>query len=139
MVTTTVEELLQTIQALSHSEKEQVLEAVRQWLQTEIEIQPLSDLRSQYPNEWLAVVIPEGEDRYDPQRGRLIALNLDKSLVWQQVTELSTDEDVYVFFNGPVVAKGFGIGFHDTEDKPNVRQCRMTLDVPNRSLELEAN
>jgi hypothetical protein len=80
----------------------------------------MANLKIQYPNEWLAVIIPEREDRYNPQQGYLIAHNSDRSLVWQQVVDLPADEDVYVFFNGPIAAKGFGIIFHDPTDTPVV-------------------
>ncbi len=117
---TKVEDLVHEIQQLSPSEKEYVMESVLKLLQTEREIRSLADLKAQYPDEWLAVVIPEGEDRYDPQQGRLVAHSPDKSFVWERVADLPADEDIYVFFNGPVAAKGFGIIFHDTTDTPVV-------------------
>lgn len=115
---TKVEELIQEIQQLSPPEKEYVMESVLKVLRTEFEIWSLADLKARYPDEWLAVIISEEEDRYDPQRGRLVAHSPDKSLVWQRVADLPASEDVYVFFNGPVTAKGFGIVFHDTTDTP---------------------
>lgn len=117
---TKVEKLLQEIQQLSPADREHLLEAILKFLQTEAEAGDLATLKAQYPNEWLAVIIPEDEDRYDPQRGHLIAHNPDKSVVWQRVLDLPVDEDIYVFFNGPVAAKGFGITFHDTTDTPVV-------------------
>ena len=94
------------------------MESVLKFTPTESKIQSLADLKARYPEEWLAVIIPEGEDRYDPQRGRLVAHSLDRSFVRQQVADLPVSEDLYVFFNGPVAAKGFGIIFHDTTDTP---------------------
>jgi len=117
---TKVEELVKTIQRLSPSEKEYVIGSVLRFMQTESEIQSLADLKARYPGEWLAVIIPEGEDRYNPQRGCLVAHSPDKSSVWQRVADLPASEDVYLFFNGPVAAKGFGIIFHDTADTPVV-------------------
>ncbi len=115
-----VEELLHEIQQLSPSEKEHVIETVIESLRTDSEIESMADLKALHPDEWLAVIIPEGEDRYDPQRGRLLAHSPDKSFVWQCVADLPTSEAVYVFFNGPVTAKGFGIIFHDATDTPVV-------------------
>jgi len=120
MMAPKVKEIVQTIQQLPHSEKEDILTALLKSLQVEPDVKSLADLKVQYPNEWLAVIIPEGEDRYNPQQGRLVTHNSDRSLVWQQVVDLPVDEDVYVFFTGPVATKGFGIIFHDTTDTPVV-------------------
>lgn len=117
---TKVEDLIQTIQQLSQPEKEYVIESVLNLVRTESEIRSLTDLQARHAGEWLAVIIPEGEDRYDPQRGRLVAHSPDRSFVWQHVADLPASQDVYVFFNGPVAAKGFGITFHDTTDTPVV-------------------
>jgi hypothetical protein len=118
--TTKAERLIQTIQQLPPSEKEQVVEAVLQFLQTETAIRSLCDIKAQYPDEWLAVIVPEGEDRYAPQRGRLVAHSPDRSFVWRQVCNLPASADVFVFFNGQVATKGFEVVFHDTTDTPDV-------------------
>ena len=116
----TAEDLVQTIRQLAPAEKEQVIASVLQLLRAETEVKDLADLKTRYPDEWLAILIPEGEDRYSPRRGRLIAHSPDRSFVWQQVNSLPASEDIYVFLNGPVATKGFGITFHDTTDTPLV-------------------
>jgi len=118
-MTIEVEKLIQTIRQLPKTDREYLIESVSQ-MQTKSDIQDLADLKSQYPNEWLAVMIPPEEDRYDPKRGRLIAHSPDRSFVWRQVAKMSASEDVYVFFNGPIAAKGFEIVFHETADTPEV-------------------
>ena len=115
-----VNEIIHAIQHLPRSEKEDILAALLKELQAETDLQKLADLETRYPNEWLAVIIPDGEDRYNPQQGRLVSHNPNRSLVWQRVVNLPDNEDVYVFFNGQVTAKGFGITFHDTTDTPVV-------------------
>jgi len=120
-MSTQVKDLIQTIQQLPRPEKQLVIESVLKSLQkTASEVQSLADLRARYAGEWLAVAIPEGEDLYNPQRGRLVVHSQDRSFVWQQIDALAQGEDVYVFYNGPVAAKGFGIVFHDTTDTPVV-------------------
>jgi len=115
-----VEALIQAIKQLSPADRENVLKAILKSLQTEAKMQSLADLEARYPNEWLAIIVPEGEDRYHPQRGYLITHGPDRAAVWQQVADLPMSEAVYVFFNGPVAAKGFGMTFHDPTDTPVV-------------------
>lgn len=78
----------------------------------------LHELTTRYPGEWIAVRLPEGENRYNPQKGFLIAHHAEKTIVWEQVNQLPQETDVYIFYNGPVTPKGFGIAFHDKEDTP---------------------
>jgi hypothetical protein len=52
----------------------------------------------------------------------LIIHHTEKAIVWEQVNQLPQETDVYVFYNGPVTPKGFGIAFHDTEDTPVVAE-----------------
>jgi len=115
-----VKEIIQAIQHLPRSDQVDILATLLKALQAGPDVQNLASLKAQYPNEWLAVIIPEGEDRYNPQQGWLVVHSPDRSLVWQQVADLPAEEDVYVFFNGPIAAKGFGIIFHDTTDTPVV-------------------
>ena len=108
---TNVQEIIRIIEQLSLAEREYVVRSVLGALPSKGEVQSLTSLKRQYPGEWLAQIIPEGEDAYDPQRGRLVAHDYDRSTVWEQVAWLSAMEDVYVFFNGPVAPKGFGMAF----------------------------
>ncbi len=119
-MTPKTEELIQMIERLPRPEKDHVIEALLKLMEGEEEVQDLEELRSQYPGEWLAIVIPEGEDRYDPKRGRLIAHSPDRTVVWREVARLPENEDVYVFFNGPVAVKGFEVFFYDTKDTPEI-------------------
>ncbi|MBI5652374.1 MAG: hypothetical protein HZC40_18300 [Chloroflexi bacterium] len=84
------------------------------------EIRDLASLKIQYPDEWLAVSMPEGEDQYAPQRGRLITHNRERAATWDRVARLAANQAVYVFFTGSITAKGFGISFNDTADTPDV-------------------
>jgi len=119
MITHKAQEVIQAIGALSSEEKNYILESLLKF-QTEPEIQKLSDLQAQYPNEWLAVILPAGEDRYAPSRGYLFAHSRERASVWRQVAQLPSSDDVYVFFTGAPSVKGFGVTFHDTADSPVV-------------------
>lgn len=116
-MTSRVQELIQTIQQLSQPEREAIAESVLKLLHADSAIQSLDGLKARYPDEWLAVIVPEGEDRYEPRQVRLAAHSPDRATVWQQIAPLR-EQDIFVFYNGPVAAKGFGIAFHDTEDTP---------------------
>lgn len=120
MITQKARNVIQTIQELSAEEKTLVLESLLKSQADKSNIQTLTDLQAQFPDEWLAVVVPVGEDRYAPQQGVLIAHDGDKGAIWQHIAKFSSSDDVYVFFTGKPSAKGFGITFYDTADTPQV-------------------
>lgn len=88
--------------------------------QQQTQPQRIADLAMQYPGEWLAVSIPAGENRYTPERGYLLAHAMERTAVWQQIERFEREQDLFVFYAGAIVAKGFGILFHDTTDTPEV-------------------
>ena len=59
-------------------------------------------VEQRYPNEWLAFVIPPGEDEYAPDRGMLVVHSADDSEVWDAVDRITHNQVVHVYFNGDV-------------------------------------
>jgi len=117
MITSKVHAVMQSIQQLSAEEKKYIADAILKLPEVADAIQSLDDLQSRYPEEWVAVRAPAGEDRYAPTRGCLIAHHPDHNTLWRQVPE---NMDVYVFFTGVMHAKAFGVAFDDTTGTPQV-------------------
>ena len=112
--------LIDTLEQLDPSGLDHFIEIALKLKKSKEEIRDLDEIKATYPDQWIALAIPKGEDRYEPQRGYLIAHSPHREAVWAIVNALPSDKDVYVFFNGPVTAKGFSVTFYDTEDKPEV-------------------
>jgi hypothetical protein len=60
----------------------------------------ISEIEQQYPNEWLAFVIPPSEDDYEPERGMLVVHSPDDQEVWDAVERITYNQVVHVYFNG---------------------------------------
>jgi len=99
---------------------DQLIELALKLKESKEEIRDLDELKATYPDQWTALAIPEGEDQYEPQRGYLISHSPHREAVWAIVNAMPSDKGVYVFFNGPVMAKGFSVTFYDREDQPEV-------------------
>ncbi len=109
-----VHDLIETIQQLPPPDQQFVAQSVLVSLQRDSAVQTIDALKARNPDEWLAIEIPQGEDRYDPSRGRLIAHNRDRRAVWEKVETLPSSTDIFVFFNGEVLARDFAIAIDDT-------------------------
>jgi 3-methyladenine DNA glycosylase AlkC len=112
--------LMDTLEQLDPSGLDHFIELALKLKRSKDRIRDLEELKVTYPDQWIALAISEGEDRYEPKRGYLIAHSPHREEVWAIVNALPSDKNVYVFFNGTVTAKGFSITFYDTEDKPEV-------------------
>ena len=99
---------------------DQLIELALKLKESKEEIRDIDEFKATYPGQWIALAIPEGEDRYEPKRGYLISHSPHREAVWAIVNAMPSDKGVYVFFNGPVMAKGFSVTFYDREDKPEV-------------------
>ena len=99
---------------------DQLIELALKLKESKEEIRDIDELKATYPGQWIALAIPEGEDQYEPKRGYLISHSPHREAVWAIVNAMPSDKGIYVFFNGPVMAKGFGLTFYDREDKPEV-------------------
>lgn len=111
-------EWVEHFQELPSTKQVEVLALLQQTYQQQAQPQRIADLAMRYSGEWLAVSIPADEDRYTPKRGFLLAHHMDRVVVWQQIEHVAQQQDVFVFYAGPIMAKGFGITFHDTTDTP---------------------
>lgn len=99
---------------------DQLIELALKLKESKEEIRDIDEFKATYPGQWIALAIPEGEDQYEPKRGYLISHSPHREAVWAIVNAMPSDKGVYVFFNGPVMAKGFSVTFYDREDKPEV-------------------
>lgn len=115
-----VQELVETFEHLPRPEQASVLARLQYTYRRQAQPELIRDLQLRHPGEWLAIVIPPGEDRYTPNHGYLLAHSPDRAQVWQMVEQFADAQDVFVLFAGPVAAKGFEFTFHDTTDTPEV-------------------
>ncbi len=60
----------------------------------------ICDVEERYPDEWLAFVIPPGEDEFAPERGMLVVHSADDGEVWDAVGRITHNQVVHVYFNG---------------------------------------
>jgi hypothetical protein len=65
-------------------------------------VEPIALVEQRYPNEWLAFVIPAGEDEFAPERGMLVVHSADDNEVWDAVDRVTHNQVVHVYFNGDV-------------------------------------
>jgi hypothetical protein len=66
----------------------------------------IDELRQRYPNEWIAVRLGPGGDRYRPERGYLLAHSPDREAVWRAVMQMASGQEAYLFFNAPEGPRG---------------------------------
>lgn len=65
-------------------------------------VELIAEVEQRYPNEWLAFVIPPGEDEFAPDRGMLVVHSPDDDEVWEAVKRITHNQVVHVYFNGPL-------------------------------------
>lgn len=63
-------------------------------------IEEIAAVERRYPNEWLAFVIPPGEDEFQPERGMLVVHSSDDNEVWDAANRITNNQVVHVYFNG---------------------------------------
>lgn len=63
-------------------------------------VELIAVVEQRYPDEWLAFVIPPGEDEYAPERGMLVVHSADDAEVWEAVQRITFNQVVHVYFNG---------------------------------------
>jgi hypothetical protein len=112
--------LIDTLEQLDPSGLDHFIEIALKLKESKEEIRDIDKIKATYPDQWIALAIPKGEDRHEPKRGYLIAHNPHREAVWAIVHALPPDRDIYVFFNGPIMPKGFSVTFYDAKDKPEV-------------------
>jgi hypothetical protein len=65
-------------------------------------VEPIAEVERRHPGEWLAFVIPPGEDEFAPEQGMLVVHSTDDSEVWDAVQRITFNQVVHVYFNGPL-------------------------------------
>ncbi len=75
-------------------------------------------VEQRYPNEWLAFVIPPGEDEYAPERGMLVVHSPDDDEVWDAVQRVTHNQVVHIYFNGTIENY---LEWAETAPTPNVQ------------------
>lgn len=63
-------------------------------------VEQIALVEQRYPNEWLAFVIPPGEDEYAPEQGMLVVHSHDDEEVWDAVNRVTHNQVVHVYYNG---------------------------------------
>jgi hypothetical protein len=63
-------------------------------------VEPVAAIEERYPGEWLALVIPPGEDEYAPERAMLVVHSPDDAEVWDAVQRITHNQVVHVYYNG---------------------------------------
>jgi hypothetical protein len=63
-------------------------------------VELIIDIEQRHPEEWLAFVIPPGEDEFAPERGMLVVHSPDDQEVWEAVSRITHNQVVHVYFNG---------------------------------------
>jgi hypothetical protein len=63
-------------------------------------LEEIAIVERRYPDEWLAFVIPPGEDEYSPERGLLVVHSTEDQEVWDAVARITHNQIVHVYFNG---------------------------------------
>ncbi len=60
----------------------------------------IAAIEQRYPNEWLGLVIPPGEDEWAPERAMLVVHSPDDCEVWDAIDRVTHNQVVQVYFNG---------------------------------------
>lgn len=63
-------------------------------------VELIATVEQRYPNEWLAFVIPPGEDEFAPDQGMLVVHSVDDAEVWAAVQHITHNQVVHIYFNG---------------------------------------
>jgi hypothetical protein len=65
-------------------------------------VELIADVERRHPGQWLAFVIPPGEDEYAPEQGMLVAYSEDDNEIWDAVNRITFNQVVHVYYNGPL-------------------------------------
>ncbi len=67
-------------------------------------VELLTELEQRHPGEWLALVIPPGEDEYAPEYGMLVVHSQDEDEVFDAVARITHNQVVHVYYNGTLAS-----------------------------------
>jgi hypothetical protein len=63
-------------------------------------VESIPVVEQRYPDEWLAFVLPPGEDEFAPERGMLVVHSTDEDEVFEAITKITHNQIVHVYYNG---------------------------------------
>jgi hypothetical protein len=63
-------------------------------------VELIAQVEQRYPEQWLAFVIPPGEDEFQPEHGMLVAYSADDQEIWDAVARITHNQVVHVYYNG---------------------------------------
>lgn len=67
-------------------------------------VEGIAEIERRYPNQWLGLVIPAGEDDYAPEYAMLVVHSDNDNEVWDAVQSITFNQVVHVYFNGDLDA-----------------------------------
>lgn len=63
-------------------------------------IEDVRAIETRYPDQWLALVIPPGEDEYHPEHAMLVAYGNDEDEVFDAAQRVTFNQVLHVYYNG---------------------------------------
>ena len=63
-------------------------------------VESIAAIEARYPEQWIALVIPPGEDEMTPETAMLVAYGTDPDDVWDAVARITFNQVVHVYYNG---------------------------------------
>ena len=73
------------------------------------EISTVKELEKKYRNEWVLVEVLEENEYGEPTKGKLIAHNKNRDVVYEKLR--TTKGDISLFFAGEIPKKGYAVAF----------------------------
>lgn len=66
-------------------------------------VEDVRAIEARYPDQWLALVIPPGEDEYYPEHAMLVAYGGDEDEVFDAAQKVTFNQVLHVYYNGSLV------------------------------------
>lgn len=63
-------------------------------------VELIAEIERRHAGEWLALVIPPGEDEYVPEQAMLVVHSSNEDEVFDAVARITHNQVVHVYFNG---------------------------------------
>ncbi len=63
-------------------------------------VEDVTLIEARYPDQWLAMVIPPGEDEYHPDRAMLVAYGDNEDEVFDAAQRVTFNQVLHIYFNG---------------------------------------
>jgi hypothetical protein len=62
-------------------------------------IEDVRGIEARYPNQWLAMVIPPGEDEYQPEQAMLVAYGDTEDEVFDAAQQVTFNQVLHIYYN----------------------------------------